>query len=277
MYRFLVRPAWIAFHLLVIAAVVLMINLGFWQLRRLDERKDFNRAVSERSEQPPVPLADLLAEPGFDPDENEWRQVTVSGSWIPAQVLVFNRTQRGVAGDNVLTALASDDGSTVLVNRGFVRLGAEIPEPLSIETALLGRVRLDQSRQRGQLTDSQDGVITEVRRIEIDELAPQFTGNLAPVYIDLIESEPAVEPTDPAPLPAPELGEGNHLSYAFQWFIFAILVVVGWVLAIRRSIHTRRAASLKAERAERAERADEADGAPKAPESTTPTAGSVSL
>lgn len=256
MYRFLVRPAWIAFHLLVVAAVVLMINLGFWQLRRLDERKDFNRAVSERGEEPPTPLADLLAEPGFDPDESEWRRVTVSGSWIPAQVLVFNRTQRGAAGDNVLTALASDDGSTVLVNRGFVALGAEIPEAPSTEAIVLGRVRLDQSRQRGQLTDSQDGVITEVRRIEIDELAPQFTGDLAPVYIDLIESEPAVEPTDPAPLPAPELGEGNHLSYAFQWYIFAILVVVGWVLAIRHSIHTRRAASAKADQADEAEQVD---------------------
>jgi cytochrome oxidase assembly protein ShyY1 len=40
----------------------------------------------------------------------------------------------------------------------------------------------------------------------------------------------------------PELTEANHLSYAFQWFIFAACVVVGWVLAVRRSVRTHRAA-----------------------------------
>ena len=44
-YRFLISPKWIAFHLLVAVGVVTMINLAFWQLRRLDERREFNSAV----------------------------------------------------------------------------------------------------------------------------------------------------------------------------------------------------------------------------------------
>jgi cytochrome oxidase assembly protein ShyY1 len=245
MYRFLLRPAWIGFHLLVIGAVVVMANLGFWQLRRLDERKEFNSSVSERSEQPPVPLEDLLADPDFDPADNEWRQVTVAGDWLDPQVLVFNRTQGGRAGDNVLTALADDGGKVVLVNRGFVALGDDIPDAPATETAVLGRVRVNQSRQRGGLTDTSDtdDVISEVRRVEIDRLAPQYGGSVAPVYLDLIASEPAVGPTDPIPVPAPELGEGNHLSYAFQWFIFAVCVAIGWGLAVRRSVGARRAAA----------------------------------
>ena len=46
-YRFLVTPKWIGFHLLVVVLVVAMINLAFWQLRRLDERRQFNSAVRE--------------------------------------------------------------------------------------------------------------------------------------------------------------------------------------------------------------------------------------
>ena len=114
---------------------------------------------------------------------------------------------------------------------------------------MLGRLRLSQSRQRGGLTDSSAdaaAAITEVRRIEVDRLAPQFgdgtTTAVAPLYLDLIESDPPVDATDPVPVPAPELGEGNHLSYAVQWFIFAICVAIGWVLAVRRSVRTRRAA-----------------------------------
>jgi cytochrome oxidase assembly protein ShyY1 len=242
MYRFLASPRWIAFHVLVIVAVVAMINLGFWQLRRLDERKEFNAEVVARSELPVLPLADLLADRDFDASTAEWRRVSASGTWLPTQVLVFNRTQGGAAGDNVLTALASDDGPTVLVNRGFVPLGNDVPDAPAGETSVLGRVRLSQSRQTGQLTDAAEGPLTEVRRVEIDRLAPQYEGEVAPVYIDLIESDPAATPVDPVPVPAPQLGEGNHLSYAFQWFIFAICVLIGWVLAVQRSIRTRRAA-----------------------------------
>ena len=44
-YRFLISPKWVAFHLLVVALIVAMINLAFWQLRRLDERRQFNAEV----------------------------------------------------------------------------------------------------------------------------------------------------------------------------------------------------------------------------------------
>ena len=53
-YGFLIRPKWIAFHLLVVTLVVVMINLAFWQLRRLDERRTFNAEVRANTEQPIV-------------------------------------------------------------------------------------------------------------------------------------------------------------------------------------------------------------------------------
>ncbi|MSX34916.1 MAG: SURF1 family protein, partial [Actinobacteria bacterium] len=42
MYRFLLKPRWILSHLFVLVVVVTMINLGFWQVNRLDERKAAN-------------------------------------------------------------------------------------------------------------------------------------------------------------------------------------------------------------------------------------------
>lgn len=243
MYRFLFRPKWIAFHLLCIGGVVLMVSLGFWQLRRLDERKEFNAEVVERSELPPVTLDELLAEPGFEPSEAVWRRVTATGVWLPQQVTVFNRSQEGLAGDNIVTALEQDNGTTVLVNRGFVPIGATPTPPPSGPVEILGTVRASQDRRTGELTDT-GLAVTEVRRIDLEQLAPQFPGTVAPVYLDLVESEPAVTAADPTPIPPPQLDEGPHLSYAIQWFIFSIAVVVGWVLAVRRSIRTRRAAPM---------------------------------
>ena len=239
MYRFLFRPKWIAFHLLCLGAVLLMINLGVWQLRRLDERKEFNAEVVERSELPPVSIDELLAEPGFSPEEATWRRVTASGVWLPQQITVFNRSQDGLAGDNVVTALEQDNATTVLVNRGFVPVGVDQPPAPSGDVAIIGTVRNSQGRRRGELTD-QGLALTEVRRIDLDRLSPQFPGTVAPVYLDLIASEPPTEGDYPAPIPPPELSEGPHLSYAMQWFIFSAAVVVGWVLAVRRSIGTRR-------------------------------------
>ena len=239
MYRFLFRPKWIAFHLLCLGAVLLMINLGVWQLRRLDERKEFNAEVVERSELPPVSIDELLAEPGFSPEEATWRRVTASGVWLPQQVTVFNRSQDGLAGDNVVTALEQDNATTVLVNRGFVPVGVDQPPAPSGDVSIIGTVRNTQGRRRGELTD-QGLALTEVRRIDLDRLSPQFPGTVAPVYLDLIASEPPTEGDYPAPIPPPELSEGPHLSYAMQWFIFSAAVVVGWVLAVRRSIGTRR-------------------------------------
>jgi cytochrome oxidase assembly protein ShyY1 len=239
MYRFLFRPKWIAFHLLVAVAIVVMINLGFWQLRRLDERQALNSAVAEREAEPAVPLADLLGEPNFDPDTAEWRRVTAEGTWLPGQLLVFNRSQNGIAGENVLTALTLDDGTTVIVNRGFVPLARDVPEPPTTEAAILATVRESQSGG-GEVVDPDTGELAEVQRVDVGRLAPQFDGDVAPVYLDLIASEPAITPADPLPVPPPEQSEGNHLSYAIQWFIFSLCVAIGWVLAVRHSIGKRR-------------------------------------
>lgn len=245
---FLLRPKWIAFHLLVFGSIALMIWLAFWQLDRLDQRRAFNDLVAQQIEQPPVPLDQLLAESGDDPESVEWRQTIVSGKYLPDQILWFNRSQDGIAGDNVLTALVTDNDTTVVVNRGFVPLGVDVPAAPSPETELLARVRIPQERQRGELTDTSDAgaAVTEVRRIDLGQLAAQLPGDVAPVYLDLIDSNPPIGPNDPVPIPPPTLDEGPHLSYAAQWFIFAACVLVGWVIAVRRSIRSRQRSAITA-------------------------------
>jgi surfeit locus 1 family protein len=241
MYRFLLSPRWIAFHLLVIAAIVLMINLGFWQLRRLDERQAFNAEVTSRIDLPPEPLDDVLA--GTDPEDVEWRSVTASGTYLPdEEVRVVNRSQGGIAGDMIVTPLELEDGRILLVERGFVPLDTDVAAAPTGEVDIVGRLRPSQERRRGQLSNSATGDVTEAHRIDIPRLAPQLPGPPVPVYAELVSSDPAEPGPHPQPVTAPELGEGPHLAYAVQWFIFSAAVAVGWVLAVRKSINDRRAA-----------------------------------
>lgn len=254
--KFLLRPRWIAFHLLVVVAVVGMINLGFWQLRRLDQRRSINAAISTRYDESPVSLDQLVGglavtansvEATEDPvvAEVEWRPVTVSGSYVAgADVEIVNRSQDGVAGSQALSPLALADGRILLVNRGFVPLGADSPPPPTGQITLIGRLRPSQTRHFGGLSDPASGPLESAQRIDIGRLAQQFDGPVVPMYVELTMSQP---PSDidgiPAPIKPPELSEGNHLSYALQWFIFAGAVSVGWVLAVRRSIGQRRVAA----------------------------------
>jgi cytochrome oxidase assembly protein ShyY1 len=244
MYRFLFRPKWIGFHLLVVMAIVTMINLGFWQLRRLDQRQAFNATVEERYDAPPVPLDDLLT-PATDPADVEWRPVTASGTYLPDEViLIVNRSQNGRAGQNIVVPMRLDDGRILLVNRGFVPLDADSgPDVPAIEVEVTARLRQSQERRVGQLSDPAEGDLDIAQRIDIERLAPQLPGDVVPMYVDLIESKPPEPNGFPEPVIAPTLGEGNHLSYAVQWFIFSLAVAAGWVLAVRRSIKTRRAAA----------------------------------
>ena len=48
-YRFLTRPGWIVFHVVVVLLVILMLNLSAWQFRRLHERRSFNAQVESRT------------------------------------------------------------------------------------------------------------------------------------------------------------------------------------------------------------------------------------
>lgn len=244
MYRFLFRPIWLLFHLVVIGAIVLMINFGFWQLERLAERKEFNEKVIERSEEPPVPLSsvlDRLASGELDPSTAEWLPVTTSGTYVEDQVIEFNNSQNGRAGDDVLSVLVTDDGPTALVNRGFVALGTDLPPAPATRVAIVGYIRPSEVRDTGGLTDATDIAETrEVRRIDLPAISQLYGGDLAPVFVQLIASDPEITPADPEPVVLPDLDDGPHLSYAIQWFIFAIAVAVGWVLAVRRSVRQRR-------------------------------------
>lgn len=243
MYRFLFRPKWLVFHAVVVVGVVLMIAAGFWQFDRLAERKAFNARVIERSQTEPIDLRSVLTrldDGSLSADAAEWLPVVVEGTYLPEQVLEFNNSQGGRAGDNVLTAMVSNDGDTVIVNRGFVPLGIDTPLAPRTEIEGIGYVRLSEVRDRGGVTDADDGeALTEIRRIDVPRLAQQFPGDVAPFYVQLIAADPPIGVGDPEPVVLPELSNGPHLSYAIQWIVFAICVAIGWVLAVRRSLRTR--------------------------------------
>ena len=246
MYAFLLKPKWIGFHLLCLGAVVAMITLGLWQLRRLDEKQTFNSRVTEHTNADVMQLDVALLKGPID--ELSYRRVSTIGKYLSdPQFEVVNVTQGGTTGRNVVNALQLADGSLIIVNRGFVPTGAPVPAPPSGEVQLLARLKEGQVARTGQPSDDGTQQLTEIRRVDLAALGQQFDQPLAPMYLELLESAPA-EPNRVSPVAFPELSEGPHLSYAVQWVIFSISVAAGWVFAVRKSIRAHAGATPKKRR-----------------------------
>jgi len=225
-FRFLLRPRWLLSHLLVVLLVVVMVNLGFWQLRRLHERRELNDLIRGRQDEQPVAVQDLLAPDDGDDavDHARYREVTATGTYDDdATIVVRNRSQDGIPGAWLLTPLVVDGtgGERVGIVRGFVRLddngdAVRVPAPdgpVTVEGAVMDPDRTDGTAPRDikplvEEPDTLPGVVRADKGSESD---------------DRIEA-----------VPLPELSEGPHLSYAVQWFIFSTIAVVGYPLILAR-------------------------------------------
>ena len=209
-----------------------MVMLSLWQFDRLDQRQSFNRDVRSRSSAPIVDIADLDVD---DPSAVEWRAVAARGSYlVDEQILILNRSQDGRAGVNVVTPLLLDDGRVLAVTRGFVGLDETPPIAPAGSVSVVGVLRSSERRRTGQPSEA-EGRLTEMFRLDLDRLDAQIDGDVIDVSLAMDVSDPPDDPLLRGVAP-PSLSEGSHLSYAIQWLIFAACVVIGWILAMRRSL-----------------------------------------
>jgi cytochrome oxidase assembly protein ShyY1 len=161
----------IAFHVVCVATVVAMVNLSLWQFDRLDQRREFNSRVERRATEEvfDVTALDLSA-----PADFEWQRVGAAGTYQPAdEVLILNRSQGGRAGLNVVTPLELEDGSILLVVRGFLPLELDVPRPPEGSVKVIGTARLSDARRSTDLNTS-DGDVREFFRLDIDRIAEQI-------------------------------------------------------------------------------------------------------
>ena len=54
------------------------------------------------------------------------------------------------------------------------------------------------------------------------------------MFVQVIEENPTTAGPWPSVVGLPALGEGSHLSYAFQWAFFSLVSLTGWIVVIRR-------------------------------------------
>ena len=109
------RPIWLLGHLVALTACLLFVRAGFWQIDRLHEKQARNRLIAARSDGDAIPFDQVAL------DRAQYQRVKVDGRWdVADQVKIRNRAFEGTNGYWVITPLVLDNGTALLVNRGWI-------------------------------------------------------------------------------------------------------------------------------------------------------------
>jgi cytochrome oxidase assembly protein ShyY1 len=228
-WRFLVSRRWIVFFLVVVLLAYATWWLGRWQFHRLTDRKHDNAIVERNESASPAPVADVLA-PGREVDEDdEWRVVTATGTYLTDDTIVVRyRTREGSAGVDVVVPLQPAEGPALLVDRGWMSTansGAvpdDVPDPPSGTVTVTGYVRTDATGDSARVTDG------STRAVSSAEIGPAIGTELYGGFVDLRSEDPEPQ-TQLAKADLPDLGNGPHFFYGLQWWFFGVLAVFGFV------------------------------------------------
>jgi surfeit locus 1 family protein len=246
-----VNRRWWWTTLLVLLALGVLVRLGFWQLDRREQRLAYNAQIRQQLAQPPLVLNEdesLMAAPAEAWNELKNRQVTVQGAYdLSRQMALTFQNLNSTPGFHFITPLVIDgiadptDGRprAVLIDRGWVPIAEQPSEfwsryDVTGPLAVTGYIKSSQTLP-GAMDESEAGWQPEWYRVDIPKIQAQMPYHLLPVYLQQAPGE--AEDTLPPYRMALDAGlsEGNHLSYAIQWFIFATILLVGYVYFVGRN------------------------------------------
>lgn len=239
-WRFAFSRRWFGYLALVVVFAIACVFLSMWQFARREEAREAIERVEQNWESAPVALAEVLPDPdALDPDDT-WRSVQLRGEYLAdEQLLVRGRPFEGRPGFEVLVPFRADDGTVLVVDRGWVPVGSSQDSPDAVPAAPEGPVTVVVRLKPGEPVipgrTAPEGQVATIHLPTIAEIAGDdiVTG----AYGLLAQEQPAVP--RPAPYPRPAADEGAHLSYAFQWVAFGVLAFIGLGWAIRREYRLR--------------------------------------
>lgn len=222
--------------LLLLAALVILLGLGTWQVERLQWKEGLLADIAARKDAPTVPVSaiEAMAASGGD---IEYRVVTASGHYLNDKERHFLATYDGDPGYHIYTPLQLDDGRYVFVNRGFVPTEAKEPEKrkqgeLTGEQTVTGLARAKLTGRPDGMPDNDLGKNIFFWK-DLDVMAESVglpKDKVLPFFIDA-DKTPNSHGLPIGGVTIIDL-PNNHLQYAVTWYGLAValvaIVAISW-------------------------------------------------
>ncbi len=240
MYRFLLQPRWLALVVGALLAVAAFVALGAWQ---------WDRARTRDAGPPPTapplstarPLADVVGPDNQVTPDNRGDAVTVTGRYdVAHQLLSPGHDLQGRSGFYVVTPLVTAPGQAATVVRGWVpgqdQPTTTVPAPPTGQVTVRGYLAPSETPLPAGLTQVLPA--GQVQRVTTADLVNRWPYRLYDGSVLLADQEPPTTPAlavMPPPLPpAVTHWSVQSLSYALQWWLFA--VATSWMVvgAVRK-------------------------------------------
>jgi surfeit locus 1 family protein len=214
--------------LVALLAAALTARLGVWQLDRAAQKTALQQALESQRALPPLQQLELAKAAAELPSQLH-RLAAVQGRWLAAQtVYLENRQMNGRPGFYAVTPLQLDDGTAVLVQRGWLprdlldRTRIAAPPPPEGRVQVLGRIAPGPAR----LYEFEGAAAGSIRQnLDVAAFARETGLPLRPLA--LVQEDGPAPPADGLlrQWPQPALGVDKHHGYAFQWFALSALII----------------------------------------------------
>ena len=211
-----------------VLAAALTARLGWWQLDRAAQKNQLQAAMDSRRALPPLAQVDLAADATAAAAQHH-RRIALQGQWAAEQtVYLENRQMKGVPGFFAVTPLRLDDGTAVLVQRGW------LPRNMADRTRIVaapppaGRVQVQGfiAPPPGRLYEFDAAASGAIRQnLPLEAFARETGLRLRPLSVQ--QQDDASQPPDGLmrQWSAPASGVHKHYGYAFQWFALSALIL----------------------------------------------------
>jgi surfeit locus 1 family protein len=213
---------------LAVLGIVGLTALGVWQLERRTWKLALIDRVEQRLHAAAVPMPAPSSWPAINAASDEYRRITVTGRFLHARETLVQAVTDDGPGFWVLTPLRTADGTTVLINRGFVPAERRDPATRSDgnpqgTVSVTGLLRI--TEPKGGFLRANDPQANRWYSRDVDAIAAdRGLSQVAPFFID------ADAGLNPGGYPRGGLTvitfPNNHLIYALTWFALAFMLAV---------------------------------------------------
>ena len=227
-FRFLV-PSF-----LILATIVFLMSLGFWQLDRADQKRTIEASIQKAN----TGVVELIVNQN-ELLSKEYYEVRLQGSYISDKQFIYdNQIVNQVSGYYVLTPFVlTGQSNAVLVNRGFI--------PWNGSRDKLADIDVDSASREIKVQ-----VSNPIKRIELktSDISNQFPVLIQAIDFDVIEEISSTSFVDVIGLLDPSSDDGfvrkwepytgsieKHIGYAIQWFLMALVLgIIGIRIGLKQ-------------------------------------------